>query len=81
MKTLVIKRYASRKLYDMENSVYITLKDIINLTVAQKEFIVIDNRSKRDITTETTFNAFCGDADTAKKKDIINHFFTKVIKK
>lgn len=49
----VIKRYANRKLYDTELSQYVTLRDIQGVVKAGREVMVIDNRSKRDITAKT----------------------------
>lgn len=50
---LVIKKYANRKFYDTEASHYVTLSDIQNAVKAGRSVIVIDNRSKRDITAKT----------------------------
>jgi polyhydroxyalkanoate synthesis repressor PhaR len=49
----VIKRYANRKLYDTEESQYVTLTQVQDFVKAGREVIVIDNASKRDITAKT----------------------------
>ncbi|MDJ0701560.1 MAG: polyhydroxyalkanoate synthesis repressor PhaR, partial [Woeseiaceae bacterium] len=46
----VIKKYPNRRLYDTEESRYITLSDIRDLVVDQVDFVVIDKKSGDDIT-------------------------------
>jgi len=48
--TVLIKRYANRKLYNTESSRYITLKGISELVREGREIHVIDNESGKDIT-------------------------------
>jgi polyhydroxyalkanoate synthesis repressor PhaR len=45
-----IKKYPNRRLYDTEISSYITLEDVRQLVLESQPFVVIDARSKRDIT-------------------------------
>jgi polyhydroxyalkanoate synthesis repressor PhaR len=49
----VIKRYQNRKLYDTQQSCYVTLDDIAKMIRANEEVVVIDNKSKKDITSST----------------------------
>jgi polyhydroxyalkanoate synthesis repressor PhaR len=49
--TVLIKRYANRKLYNTETSRYITLKGIAELIEQGEEVRVIDNESGEDITS------------------------------
>jgi len=49
--TVLIKRYANRKLYNTESSRYITLKGIAELIEQGEEVRVIDNESGEDITS------------------------------
>ncbi|MGM0576301.1 MAG: polyhydroxyalkanoate synthesis regulator DNA-binding domain-containing protein [Myxococcota bacterium] len=49
----VIKRYANRKLYDMEESRYITHDEIAHLVRDGEEVQIIDNSTKEDLTTLT----------------------------
>jgi polyhydroxyalkanoate synthesis repressor PhaR len=49
--TVLIKRYANRKLYNTQTSRYITLKGISDLIEAGEEVRVIDNETGEDITT------------------------------
>ena len=49
----IIKRYQNRKLYDTQQSCYVTLEDIAKMIRANEEVMVIDNKTKRDITAAT----------------------------
>jgi len=51
--SVLIKRYANRKLYNTESSRYITLKGISDLLESGQEVKVIDNESGEDITSVT----------------------------
>src|SRR5210317_1728797 len=46
----IIKKYPNRRLYDTEESRYITLEDIRKLVLNNKEFIVKDVKSEEDLT-------------------------------
>lgn len=46
----VIKKYPNRRLYDTEESRYITLADIRQLVTDKVDFVVIDKKSQDDIT-------------------------------
>ena len=45
-----IKKYPNRRLYDTEESRYITLADIRRLVLEKIDFVVIDKKSEDDIT-------------------------------
>ena len=49
----VIKRYANRKLYDMQESCYITHDEIASLVKKGEDVQIIDNKTKEDLTTLT----------------------------
>ena len=49
----VIKRYESRKLYDTEESRYVSLEDIAAWVRAGQQVQVIDNASSEDVTAQT----------------------------
>ncbi|MBK8011521.1 MAG: hypothetical protein IPK13_09230 [Deltaproteobacteria bacterium] len=51
--TRVIKRYSNRKLYDTEQSKYVTLDEISTMIKAGDEVQIIDNESKEDLTSVT----------------------------
>ena len=46
----IIKKYPNRRLYDTEDSRYITLNDVRDLVLNKTEFVVIDKKSGNDIT-------------------------------
>lgn len=52
-KTIIIKRYQNRKLYDTQNSTYVTLDDIANMIKVGEDVKIIDNKSKNDLTSVT----------------------------
>ncbi|NOX70286.1 MAG: polyhydroxyalkanoate synthesis repressor PhaR [Gammaproteobacteria bacterium] len=49
-KVRIIKKYPNRRLYDTEDSRYITLADVRDLVLNKTEFVVIDKKSGDDIT-------------------------------
>ncbi|MBI1173256.1 polyhydroxyalkanoate synthesis repressor PhaR [bacterium] len=51
-KTLLIKRYASRRLYNTETSDYVTLEDIAGFIRAGREVQIIDLKSGDDLTRQ-----------------------------
>ena len=46
----IIKKYPNRRLYDTEESRYITLADVKDLVISKIDFLVIDKKSGDDIT-------------------------------
>ncbi|SDZ09842.1 polyhydroxyalkanoate synthesis repressor PhaR [Jannaschia faecimaris] len=50
MKPLLIKRYASRRLYNTETSDYVTLEDIAGFIHAGREVQIVDLKSGDDLT-------------------------------
>lgn len=46
----VIKKYPNRRLYDTEESRYITLGDVRQLVIEERPFVVIDKKTGNDIT-------------------------------
>ncbi|MGI9262418.1 MAG: polyhydroxyalkanoate synthesis repressor PhaR [Woeseiaceae bacterium] len=46
----MIKKYPNRRLYDTEESRYITLSDVRSLVIGKIEFVVMDQKSGEDIT-------------------------------
>ena len=54
-----IKKYPNRRLYDTEESRYITLSDIRELVLERIEFAVVDSRTKDDITRCILLQVIC----------------------
>lgn len=52
-KTVLIKKYPNRKLYNTENSTYISYRDIVELIKEGNAVTVLDNKTKEDITKKT----------------------------
>lgn len=51
-QTRIIKKYPNRRLYDTEESRYITLSEIRQLVRDQVDFQVIERKTQTDITTQ-----------------------------
>ena len=51
----IIKKYPNRRLYDTEESRYITLADIRKLVINKIDFVVLDKKSGDDITRPILF--------------------------
>ena len=49
-ETRIIKKYPNRRLYDTEESRYITLAEIRRLVLDKVDFVVIDKKTEHDIT-------------------------------
>jgi polyhydroxyalkanoate synthesis repressor PhaR len=49
----IIRRYANRKLYDLQESRYVTLDKLAGITRMGEEFQVVDNVTGRDLTAAT----------------------------
>ncbi len=52
-KTILIKRYQNRKLYDTTHSIYVTLDDVANMIRQGDEVRVIDNKTHDDLSSIT----------------------------
>ncbi len=52
-KPRTIKRYQNRKLYDTQNSCYVTLEDIAGFIQKGEDVVVIDNKTRDDLTSLT----------------------------
>ncbi len=49
---VVIKKYANRRLYDTETSMYITLEDLCTRVKDGREFVVLDAKTGQDLTRQ-----------------------------
>lgn len=49
-KTIVIKKYPNRRLYNTETSKYITLSDLSELVKKEQDFKVVDVKTQEDVT-------------------------------
>lgn len=52
-KTIEIRRYQNRKLYDTAHSTYVTLDDIAKMIKSGEDVRIVDNRNKEDLTSIT----------------------------
>lgn len=53
----VIKRYSNRKLYDTDESRYVTLSEVFGYVRAGLDVHIVDNATKSDVTTPILLNA------------------------
>jgi polyhydroxyalkanoate synthesis repressor PhaR len=51
-ETVVIKKYANRRLYDTETSAYITLEDLCERVKEGREFVVLDAKTNQNLTNQ-----------------------------
>ena len=70
--TVLIKRYANRKLYNTESSRYITLKGISELVREGKDIRVIDNESGDEITPIVLSQILVDDQKNARDQDAVS---------
>ena len=49
-KTITIKKYANRRLYNTETSTYVTLDDLAAMVRAERDFVVFDAKTGEDLT-------------------------------
>ena len=69
MMSILIKRYANRKLYNTESSRYITLKGISELVREGRDIRVVDNESGDDITPIILSQILVDDQKQARDQD------------
>ncbi len=48
--TIVIKKYANRRLYNTDTSTYVTLDDLAGMVRSERDFVVYDARTGEDLT-------------------------------
>ena len=70
--SILIKRYANRKLYNTESSRYITLKGISELVREGREIRVVDNESGDDITPIILSQILVDDQKQARDQDPVS---------
>jgi polyhydroxyalkanoate synthesis repressor PhaR len=60
----VIKRYDNRKLYDLEDKRYVSLREIAELVRSGEQVQVIDNHTGEDLTAETLTKVILEDSSS-----------------
>lgn len=72
----IVKRYANRKLYDTEESKYVTLVQLVGFVQAGREVQVIENTTKNDITGQTLLQALVEtEVDAAGQTETLRGIF------
>lgn len=67
----VIKRYPNRKLYDTEESCYVTLEDIGEMIKNGEDVQVLDNSSREDLTSMTLAQIIFEEEKKRKSPDML----------
>ena len=49
----LIKKYSNRKMYSSKTKSYLTLTDLVKKVQKAEKFVVMDNKTKEDITSKT----------------------------
>ena len=52
MSTIAYVKYPNRRIYDTESSGYVSFQDIRKKIIKGHEIVVLDNRTKEDVTRE-----------------------------
>jgi polyhydroxyalkanoate synthesis repressor PhaR len=77
----VIKRYVNRRLYDVQEKKTVTLQDVAELVKQGEDVMVIENKTKEDITLPTLFQILSAEArdwkDTMPSAKVASQFFLK----
>jgi len=77
----VIKRYVNRRLYDVQEKKTVTLQDVAELVKSGEDVMVIENRTKEDITLPTLFQILSAEArdwkDSMPSAKVASQFFLK----
>jgi polyhydroxyalkanoate synthesis repressor PhaR len=74
--TRTIKKYPNRRLYDTEESRYITLADVRRLVLDKTDFVVIDKKSGEDITRNILLQVISEQEQTGEpimSRDFLSH--------
>ena len=75
-ETRTIKKYPNRRLYDTEESRYITLADVRRLVLEKVDFVVIDKKSSKDITRNILLQVISEQeqhGDPIMSRDFLSH--------
>ncbi len=76
----VVRRYANRKFYDVENSRYINAPELLALYRAEPgNVVVIDNKTKEDITLKAVANSVFATQDAATAEKIVGLVRTGIL--
>lgn len=75
----VIKKYPNRRLYDTEESRYITLEDILRLVRDSIDFTVIDKKSQTDITRNILLQVI-SEQESKGRPILTRDFLSRVIR-
>jgi polyhydroxyalkanoate synthesis repressor PhaR len=77
----IIKRYVNRRLYDVQGKKTVTLQDVAEMVKKGEDVMVIENKTKEDITLPTLFQILSAEArdwkDNMPSTRVASQFFLK----
>jgi len=77
----IIKRYVNRRLYDVQEKKTVTLQDVAEMVKKGEDVMVIENKTKEDITLPTLFQILSAEArdwkDSMPSARVASQFFLK----
>jgi polyhydroxyalkanoate synthesis repressor PhaR len=76
----VIRKYPNRRLYDTAESRYVTLADVRRLVIEGIDFVVIDRKSKQDITRSILLQVIAEQEGTGGEPLMSRDFLSQVIR-
>lgn len=74
----LIKKYGNRKLYDLVESKYVTLKDVVGFVKAGEDIKIVNNKTNEDLTTQILWRAIL--EEDVEVSTISLGFLTKLIR-
>lgn len=77
--TRIVKKYPNRRLYDTQESRYITLNDVRQLVVDGRSVTVIENKTGRNITSSVLMQVIT-ELEDVGSPPLSEHFLTRVIR-
>jgi polyhydroxyalkanoate synthesis repressor PhaR len=79
VKKVIIKKYSNRRLYNMQESIYITLSDVRDMVANNIEFIVIDAKNDNDLTRSVLLQIIM-DAEQSSNPILSNQVLSQFIR-
>jgi polyhydroxyalkanoate synthesis repressor PhaR len=76
----VIRKYPNRRLYDTAESRYITLADVRGLVIEGVDFVVMDRKTKQDITRSILLQVIAEQEGTGGESLMSRDFLSQVIR-
>ncbi len=76
----LIKKYPNRRLYDTQDSCYITAEGVHKLIIEHENVVVVENKSGKDITRSVLMQIINDLEETSPRQMFSNEFLAHIIK-